>query len=221
MRAIARGLSRILPTVVMAWLIVMAFVFATAVNAPRAQAARSCLYFEFVKSTNTNSTLYWRWMDDYGRCIYSASWRAGSGVTTDPCQLNAGWLPNGWYDLKSTGHQDSYSGTSIWGRVWSLQDKACSNGTLRTQLFIHTEETSSRTQICSSDPDDPQCWDSTKAPGDSAAGTNDFRSEGCIKVRRQSPEGSWPDAMSAVDSDWHAAGLGQASGRTDTVYVHS
>ncbi len=187
---------------------------------PRAEAARSCLYFEFAKGTNSNSTLYWRYMDDYGRCIYAVSWRAGSGVTTDPCQRYYGWLPNGWYDLKATGHVHDYGGTSIWGRVWSLQDKACKDGTLRTELFIHTEETVDNGQVCTSDPDDRQCWDKTKAPGDSQAGTNDFLSQGCIKVRRRSPEGSWPDAMSQVDSYWHAAGLGQASGRTDTVYVH-
>jgi hypothetical protein len=124
-----KALAKILVRVALTWLVVAAVLSGVGMGTQPAGASRSCLYFEFAKSTNTNSTLYWRWMDDYGRCVYSASWRAGSGTTTDPCQVSAGWLPNGWYDLKSAGHQDSYSGTTIWGRIWSLQDKACSNGT--------------------------------------------------------------------------------------------
>lgn len=186
-----------------------------------ARADRSCLYFEFDKGTNINSTLYWRWMDDLGRCIYSHSWRAGSGDTQDACQVNHGWLPNGWYDLKSTGHRDDYDGRLIKGRVWSLQDKACRDGIVRTALFIHTEETRAQGQECRpDDPDDQWCWDSTAAPGGSV-GSNDYFSQGCIKVRRKSPEGNWANDMKAADDDWHAAGLGQAGGRTDTVYVHN
>lgn len=183
MRAIVRRFSRVLPRVALTWLMMVTFVVGAAVNAPPAAAARSCLYFEFVKNTNINSTLYWRWMDDYGRCLHSDSWRAGSGVTTDPCQTNQGWLPNGWYDLDSTGHVDGYGGMAIKGRVWSLQDKNCSDGTPRTELFIHTEETQSNGQSCSSDPDDPWCWDKTAACSTCGAGTNDYKSEGCIKVR--------------------------------------
>jgi hypothetical protein len=52
-------------------------------------------------------------------------------------------------------------------------------------------------------------------------GTNDYFSAGCIKVRRQSPEGSWANDMATVHTDWHNAGLSQEGGRTDTVYVHS
>ncbi len=198
----------------------------TALLAPvRAHAARSCLYYEFVKDTNVHSDLNWRYVDDYGRCIRVHNYRAGSGTTTDPCQINKGWLPNGWYDLSSsgpTGHADNYSGSTIWGRVWHLQDKKCHDGTWRTELFIHTEETSSNGQQCTSDPDDPKCWDDTSASPGGDPGTNDFKSHGCIKVRRQSPEESWPDAMSDVPSDWHdIGGLGHGQARADSVYVRS
>ncbi|GIU99798.1 MAG: hypothetical protein KatS3mg014_1414 [Actinomycetota bacterium] len=59
---------------------------------PRAHAARSCLYYEFVKGTNVSSDLNWWYMDDYGWCIRVHNYRAGSGTTTDPCQINEGWL---------------------------------------------------------------------------------------------------------------------------------
>jgi hypothetical protein len=195
---------------------------------PVALAQRSCHYFEFAKGTNINSTLRWWYTDEYGRCNRSLEWRAGSGENTNACDAvtpndpDGGWLPNGWYDLQ--GHWNDYAGASIRGRVWWMQDKRCSDGTLRTELFIHTEETSANGQDCSSAADDPWCWDSTAAYSGAGAGTNDFYSQGCIKVRRQSPEGSWPDAMSDVHSTWHNRGGGSAHGtfaRTDTVYVHS
>lgn len=187
-----------------------------------ASAARNCAFFDFAKGTNINSTLTWKYVDEYGRCILSHSYRAGSGVNIDPCDQNHGWLPDGWYDLKSTYHQNGYGGTYVKGRVWRLADKACQgNGTLRAELFIHTEETATRTQTCSSDADDPWCWDSTAAPG-GGTGTNDYYSGGCIKVRRQSPEGTWADHMSDVHSDWHNLGGGSGHGvpRTDSVFVH-
>ncbi|GIU99793.1 MAG: hypothetical protein KatS3mg014_1409 [Actinomycetota bacterium] len=117
---------------------------------------------------------------------------------------------------------NNYDGSAIWGRVWHLQDKQCHDGTWRTELFIHTEETSGNGQRCTSDPDDPECWDDTPASPGGNPGTNDFKSQGCIKVRRQSPEGSWPDAMSDVHSDWHdIGGLGHGQARADSLYVHS
>jgi hypothetical protein len=185
-----------------------------------ANAVPSCAYFDFDKGTNINSTLTWKWYDNFGRCLYSNSWRAGSGKTTDPCQSFQGWLPNGWYDSPS-GMRHQWQGQSIWGRVWTLQNKQCSNGTWRTELFIHTEETIQSGQSCSGNADDPQCWDSSAAPG-AAAGTNDFYSEGCIKVRRASPEGSWPDAMSAVHSTYHGnQGSSDGTSRANLLNVHS
>lgn len=151
-------------------------------------------------------------------------WRAGSGTSTNPCEVNRGWLPNGWYDL--WGHWDDYDQT-IKGRVWWLEDMRCHNGTLRTELFIHTEETRLRDQSCGDQlPDDdlPYCWDRKRAYAGAAEGTYDYYSQGCIKVRRRSPEGTWPDAMSDVHTTWHGRGGGSQHGqftRTDTVYVHA
>lgn len=186
-----------------------------------ANAVTSCMYFDFAKSTNINSTLTWKWYDSYGRCIYSASWRAGSGTTTDTCESFAGWLPNGWYDSPS-GMNNNWNGNEIKGRVWTLQNKNCNDGTPRTELFIHTEETYTNGQSCSSASDDPWCWDSTPANAGAAAGTNDFKSEGCIKVRRQSPEGSWPNAMGDVHTTYHNHGpSGHGAFRADMLYVHN
>lgn len=196
-----------------------------AVPATPAHAARSCAYFDFAKSSPNNSTLTWKYYDDFGRCIRAISWRAGSGVNTDPCDKSTtsspdgGWLPNGWYDV--TAMQHDWNGSAIWGRVWRLNDKACSDGTLRTELFIHTEETPSATQDCPSGVNDsPQCWDSYP----SGNGTNDYYSAGCIKVRRNSPEGTWANDHGSAHTAWHNNGGGSSHGtftRTDSVFVHT
>jgi hypothetical protein len=100
--------------------------------------------------------------------------RAGSGNgTRDECAKGSGWLPPGTYDLRS--HADNYNGSVIWGRVWHLQDKKCASGVMRTELFIHTEETRTQGQAgCLTGPnaDGPQCWE----------GPQDYLSAGCIKV---------------------------------------
>lgn len=209
-------------------LLALTLVALAAPMAPPATAQRSCTYFEFIKSTNTNSTLRWWYYDpETGQCTRSVSWRAGSGENQNPCDKSipsdpdGGWLPNGWYDV--LGHWNTYAGTAIWGRVWRLADKYCSDGqTLRTELFIHTEETSSGTQDCQpySENDRPQCWDDY--PNNN--GTNDYYSVGCIKVRRQSPEDGWPNDLGSVHTTWHDLGGGSQHGsftRTDSVYVHA
>lgn len=187
---------------------------------PAASAQRTCAYFEFTKSTNNNSTLRGWNLDQFGRCIITSSWRAGSGLNTNACDKEngdgiGGWLPNGWSDVSQMSH--GWTGTLIKGRVWRLEDKACSDGTLRTELFIHTEETSTQTQVCTPPANDsPWCWDNY--PG--GAGTNDYFSVGCIKVRRNSPEGpSWPNDLGAAHQFWHDFG-GQHVARTDSVWVH-
>lgn len=189
---------------------------------PRASAARPCAYFDFARGTNINSTLTWKYVNTFGQCTLSHSYRAGSGDSTDPCQTDHGWLPTGWYDLAPSYHQNTYSGSAIWGRVWRLQDKACSAGTLRTELFIHSEQTSSNGQVCTSNADDAQCWDSTAAPGGSNA-SNDYYSNGCIKVRRPSPEASVADDVSSIHSDWHNLGAGSGHGvaYASAIYVHN
>jgi hypothetical protein len=131
-----------------------------------------------------------------GQNYYIASWRAGSGQSKNDCRSSVGWLPAGYYSILM--HSDSYGGSKIRGRVWQLTDKACNGGagTLRTQLFIHSEENSSRGQTCGpAGTDYPFCWE----------GPNDYYSEGCIKVSHAD--------MAVVDSDWHAWGGFPATNR--------
>jgi hypothetical protein len=100
-----------------------------------------------------------------------AGWRAGSGQVQDACQVGRGWLPTGWYD--SRGHWNNYDAT-IKGRVFWISDKQCQYGTWRTELFIHTEETSTTGQYCPTAGDDPYCWE----------GDFDYESNGCIKIKQ-------------------------------------
>lgn len=188
--------------------------FATLVQVHEASASRSCNHLRFVKGTTKNSTLLALWTID-GNCAGSNSWRAGSGLTTDPCEKNKGWLPNGWYDSPFMDH--NYAGNAIRGRVWRLSDKAC-GGIDRTELFIHTEETSSNRQICTSASDDDWCWDGY--PSRTSA-TNDYASEGCIKIRRASPEHDNSEDLVPLHYSWHnQLGLGHES-RTDALYVYN
>jgi hypothetical protein len=178
-----------------------------------ASANRSCNYLAFRKDTNKNSVLLAYWTFD-GNCAGSASWRAGSGVSTDGCEENKGWLPNGWYDSPFMDH--SYNGVYIRGRVWRLSDKQCQAGAWRTELFIHSEETPTNTQLCTSNTDDPWCWDGT--PNGDA--TNDYASEGCVKVRRNSPEHNKSADLGPLHDRWHnSLGLTHSS-RSDALYVY-
>jgi hypothetical protein len=120
--------------------------------------------WHFLRKTNTNSELSWTYTDGVG--IYEIGpLRAGSGVTTNECEVNKGWLPRAVYDL--VDHTHHKTGSAIFGRTWQLSDNPypCR----RTELFIHTEETPDNGQNCSYEP---QCWN----------GDNDYKSAGCIKV---------------------------------------
>jgi hypothetical protein len=219
-----RKVSHIIPILVLVGTV-------TVLNTPASAVGRNCAYFEFDKAGaaspqgNVNSDLKWRYVDQFGRCVNVRNYRAGSGDTQDPCQVNHGWLPNGWYDLGNEGHIHNRNGALIDGRVWDLQDKACNGGTMRTELFIHTEEEADNTQTCSpASADSPRCWDDTRAFSGADVGTNDYFSEGCIKVRRMSPEGNWANDMADIHSDWHNLGAGSGghgSGRTDSLLVVS
>ena len=98
---------------------------------------------------------------------YQITQRAGSGNgNTNACVRNAGWLPDGGYnneDSDSNSHLSFYNKT--WGNpvvrgwVWDLGNKKCSNGTLRSELFIHSEGTSGWTE-------------------------SNYKSEGCIKINQ-------------------------------------
>jgi hypothetical protein len=102
-------------------------------------------------------------------------WRAGSGLpgasTTNPCVKGHGWLPDGTYSLRQ---YDDYAGNLIHGRAFRLSDKRCPNGTLREQLFIHTE-TGAGNRQCADGPGDQICrWEYPEI--------NDYTSHGCIKM---------------------------------------
>jgi hypothetical protein len=116
------------------------------------------------------------------------SWRAGSGLggagTENACAKGEGWLPNGRYSVLQ---YDDYHGNLIHGRAFRLSDKRCSNGTLREQLFLHTEAGPSNTQ-CADAPGDQICrWEFPRI--------NDYTSHGCIKLS--------PAAILALTRDYH------------------
>jgi hypothetical protein len=149
-------------------------------------------FFAFHRYSNTNSYLTINRQDVYSGAILSQQgFRAGSGTSTDECAVGQGWLPAGWYDV--VGHFDHYTGSKIQGRVWQLSDKRCYGGTgnLRTELFIHSEETSDNGQYCPTAYDDPFCWE----------GDYDYYSNGCIKLAHAQP---YPSDIAKADNDWDA-----------------
>ena len=147
-------------------------------------------WFQFDRKTNTNSPLWWFHSNDGRQTATYTGYRAGSGSSTDECWVGKGWLPGGWYDM--WGHWNNYNGGQIFGRVWRLSDHTCRNGsTRRTELFIHTEETSNDGQNCNSEP---QCWD----------GANDYYSAGCIKVSW--PRLGFPNTIGLIHQSFHDNG---------------
>ncbi|MFD8787306.1 L,D-transpeptidase [Kitasatospora sp. NPDC059599] len=99
-----------------------------------------------------------------------ASYRAGSGLGAsaegrDSCRTNKGWLPNGTYRIE--GHE-RHRDRTIKGFAIAIADKKCSDGTLRSDLFIHSEMRADGNQGTT---------EATRWDGDS-----DYRSYGCIKL---------------------------------------
>ena len=164
-------------------------------------------WFDFHRVTNTGSTLTMNWEPTPGH-FFSTSWRAGSGVSTDACWISHGWLPSGHYDL--WGQYDHYDGSAVKGRVFRIQDKQCWNGTWRTQLLVHSEETADNTQYCPTSGDDPFCWE----------GDSDYYSNGCIKLAHAQP---YPSDIALVHDGWHQKSADYRHGAftiTDWLYVH-
>jgi hypothetical protein len=152
------------------------------------ETSHAAVYFDFHRITNTGSVLYETWQDaSTGKVYAQQSWRAGSGYTTNECQQNAGWLPAGYYNI--VAHFDHYDASKVKGRVWQLNDKACWNGTPRSELFIHSEETASNGQTCGYPYDEHWCWD----------GDSDYNSVGCIKLSRAAP---YPSDLAQAHNDW-------------------
>jgi hypothetical protein len=128
-------------------------------------------------SNTLRSTLTWQVFevrDGVRTTVAKDSWRAGSGFTrksTNSCRKNNGWLPNGRYRPKL---YDDYHGNLIKGRAILLGAKRCHNGTMRTDLFIHTEQGAGSRQ-CRNRKGDQACrWEYPQI--------NDYRSLGCVKL---------------------------------------
>jgi hypothetical protein len=147
----------------------------------------------FTKNTADpwRSTITWdaarQRADGSWKALAHDAWRAGSGLpggsTENPCAKGRGWLPNGTYALRQ---YDDYHGTLIHGRAFRLDDRRCANGTLREQLFIHTEAAAGNTQ-CADRPGDQVCrWEYPRI--------NDYTSHGCIKLS--------PSAILALTRDY-------------------
>ena len=86
-------------------------------------------------------------------------------------RLPRGWLPDGGYRPRLFR---DYHGSLIKGRAIYLGQKACHDGTVRTALFIHTEQGAGSRQ-CANRPGDQPCrWEYPRI--------NDYKSYGCIKM---------------------------------------
>lgn len=147
-------------------------------------------------TSNINGTLY-----AYKNDSLYTSMTAGSGMGSaySTCQSNLGRLPDGWYSSAHDHHVDNKDNT-IKGRVWGLQDKDCGSGTVRTELFIHSEETKTNGQSCPTSGDDPYCWESA---------AEDYRSLGCVKISHAN--NGYPDSVGSLNSWWHNQVGGQHS----------
>lgn len=131
-----------------------------------AAACKTKVYFVYNKPNKgvsiTKGNLKLRKL--YSNCTRKTlgSWRAGSGTVKNSCTKNKGWLPNGTYPNKAAGspytnikYYSNHTGV-IKGKAWYVGNHKCSNGTVRTELFVHTK---------------------TPWPG-----TSGYYSNGCIKV---------------------------------------
>lgn len=128
-------------------------------------------YMHYTKgTTNTNGYLT-AWVSYSSGNRYRTVMQAGSGTTVkNECTKSQGWLPKGTY-ASSTSTKSStdsqakfkfYRKTSgvatVQGWVWELGNHKCTNGTYRTELFIHSNGIEGTT------------WD------------GNYKSNGCIKI---------------------------------------
>lgn len=161
-------------------LVLLALVAGLAV-VPAASAQESWRYAVITFHKNYRdthrSTLTWQVFEvsgDRRTTLVRKEWRAGAGFfrdSTNACAKNRGWLPDGSY--RPTLFRD-YGGNLIKGRAIYLGQKRCANGTMRTDLFIHTEQGAGSRQ-CADGPGDQVCrWEYPKI--------NDYRSYGCVKL---------------------------------------
>ena len=137
------------------------------------QSLRATITFDKNWRDPHRSTLTWE-VRRGDRLVERRSWRAGAGFTkrsTDACRRDDGWLPDGSYRPRLYA---DYWGSLIKGRAIGLGQKPCADGTVRTDLFIHTEQ-DARSRQCPDTRGDQACrWEHPRV--------NDYRSRGCIKL---------------------------------------
>jgi hypothetical protein len=163
-------------------LLTLAVVVAPLLLAPPADSAtpvwRAGITFAKNQRNPAESRLVWKLYHRTGRAwkvVETRRWRAGSGMLgragRNACANNRGWLPNGTYRLRA---YDDYPGHKIKGRAFRLDDKRCSSGNRRYDLFIHTEQGAGNKQ-CANKRGDQLCrWE--------FPGFNEYKSAGCIKL---------------------------------------
>ena len=190
-------------------LAVLVLLAASLLLAAPAQSAsppwRGVLTFDKNWQDPANSRLTWqllqRQSNGQWKTVQRSSWRSGSGmlgrVGRNSCVKNNGWLPNGTYAVRQ---YNDYGGNLIKGRAFRLDDKSCSNGTRRTDLFLHTEQGAGNRQ-CADRRGDQVCrWEYPRF--------NDYKSAGCIKVA--------PGALAQLTALYHrhfAAGVRYSKAR--------
>lgn len=143
-----------------------------------AQQWRAGITFDKNQKNPANSRLIWHLYHRDGKAwkvVETRRWRAGSGMLgkagRNECVNNKGWLPNGTYRLRQ---YDDYPGQKIKGRAFRLDDKRCTSGNRRFDLFIHTEQGVANKQ-CKNRRGDQLCrWEFPSF--------NEYKSAGCIKL---------------------------------------
>jgi hypothetical protein len=183
--------ARIAPLAIAAALVGGVTVTSTA-TAPKAHAASGSYYLYFKKNSANpiNSKLYLMKSVPNAKDKIIAKYRAGSGNgSKNECAVARGWLPNGKYNIEF--HRTNFDGI-INGYVIKLSDKRCSNGTKRTELFVHSEMKPNGKQGTI----ESERWD----------GPSDYYSNGCIKLKpadimdlfAKAKRYGWPTKLYAV-----------------------
>jgi hypothetical protein len=139
---------------------------------------RAGITFDKNQKSPANSRLVWKLYhraDGKWKVVETRRWRAGSGMLgkagRNSCVNNKGWLTNGTYRVRQ---HDDYPGSKIKGRAFRLDDKRCSAGNQRFDLFIHTEQGAGNSQ-CKNRRGDQLCrWE--------YPAFNEYKSAGCIKL---------------------------------------
>ena len=160
-------------------LVVAASLFVAGPAESAAASWRAVLTFDKNWQNQFNSRMTWqlyqRQAGGAWTVVETKSWRAGSGLPgragRNSCARSRGWLPNGTYRLRQS---NNYRGNVIRGRVFRLEDKACPNGRVRHNLFLHSEQTAANGQCRDRRGDQPCRWEFPKV--------NDYKSLGCIKM---------------------------------------